>query len=85
VVSCLYLDAGLLSDLDVDSLLECLAPKSYRCTLCGKLSARRYNMRRHIELTHCGGGNSFSCPLCEFATKSKTHFQHHYALHEEAA
>jgi hypothetical protein len=73
------LDLGLVSDVDsIDALLEHLAPKSYRCSLCGHQSDRRYNMRRHIELTHCGGGG-IACALCPFATKSKAQFKHHCA------
>ena len=55
--------------------LEKLESGNVRCTLCGKITNDRRNMRRHIE-THMEG-LSYVCPSCNKVFRSNNSLQTH--------
>ena len=53
-------------------------PKCHKCTLCGKTSSDRSNLRRHVEKKHFKGAFIYRCKYClEEFDDTKTNLNNH--------
>ena len=53
----------------------------HRCTICGKSSNDRSNMRKHVENIHFPGSYLYSCDLCAETFSTKNKLNHHKYKH----
>ena len=60
-------------------------PQIHRCTVCGKISKDRGNLRKHVENIHFPGSFTYSCKYCQETFTSRTHLNHHVTnVHKNA-
>jgi len=52
-------------------------PQSHRCTLCGKVSSDRSNLRKHVENIHFSGMFVYNCKYCSQNFPSRNKLNHH--------
>jgi len=52
-------------------------PRSHKCTLCGKTSADRSNLRKHVENIHFPGIFSYTCKYCQDTFTTRNLLNHH--------
>ena len=62
-------------DGQINQYIEVCSDGSYKCTVCGKTSARKQDTQRHIE-THIEG-LSYECPTCHKTFRSKHNLANH--------
>ena len=56
----------------------------YSCTLCGKQTKDRSNMKKHIENIHFPGSFSYQCKYCDKVFTTRNNLNHHVNnLHKE--
>ena len=70
--------------LDADRVLytyieKCPAagPRAHRCTLCGKTSADKSNLRKHVENIHFPGTFIYTCRHCGETCNSRNQLNNH--------
>ena len=69
-------------DARINELVECLERGKYKCLKCGKISATRQQIVRHVEAHF--DGLSYPCQLCEKIFRSRNLLQaHKYTYHKK--
>ena len=69
-------------DAKINEFVECLERGKYNCLKCGKISATKQQIVRHVE-THFDG-LSYPCQLCGKTFRSRNLFQtHKYTYHKK--
>ena len=51
--------------------------KAFKCTLCGKVSAHKTNLRKHVENIHFPGLFIYTCKYCPQTFPTKNLLNHH--------
>ena len=51
--------------------------KAFKCTICGKVSAHKTNLRKHVENIHFPGLFSYTCKYCPETFPTKNLLNHH--------
>jgi len=78
-------DLGIMSFLDFDKYISEVGEGEdvgmVKCTVCGQISARKCNMRRHVENTHFRGMFEYSCADCEGKFDTKDGYFYHRKKH----
>lgn len=58
-----------------------VADNGYVCTLCKKMFATKWTMKRHFEMKHkTDTGLAYSCPGCQKVLPNKYSFKQHLRL-----
>merc|ERR1711874_761026 len=52
----------------------------FKCTVCGKLSSHKSNLRKHVENIHFPGYIAHSCKHCTEIFPTRNHLNHHISL-----
>ena len=81
-------DLGITSFLDFDKYISEVGEGEdvgmVKCTVCGQISARKCNMRRHVENTHFRGMFEYSCADCEGKFDTKDGYFNHRKKHHSS-
>ena len=66
----------------LDNYIEKISEGHFQCSICGHVSSRKGDLRKHVEAKHFPGLFEYSCDLCEkkFNTKSK-YYDHRSLRH----
>jgi len=79
---------GITSFLDFDKYISDVGEGedvgNVKCTVCGQISARKCNMRRHVENTHFRGMFEYSCADCEGKFDTKDGYFNHRKKHHSS-
>ena len=51
--------------------------KAFKCTICGKVSAHKTNLRKHVENIHFPGLFTYTCKYCPETFPTKNLLNHH--------
>ena len=51
--------------------------KAFKCTICGKVSAHKTNLRKHVENMHFPGLFTYTCKYCPETFPTKNLLNHH--------
>ena len=79
----IYVFIGSGSNLDrFDDYIETLGARMFRCSLCGKVSSAKSNLKTHVESKHFPGSFVYTCKFCgeTFSTRN-THYLHVSRVH----
>jgi hypothetical protein len=60
-------------------------PRSHKCTLCGKTSTDRSNLRKHVESIHFPGIYSYDCKYCHEIFTTRNFLNLHIKTHKMAS
>ena len=77
-----FISDGYL-DAQIDSLVSKTATGELQCSICGKTSNVRQNIRNHIE-THVAR-DGFQCDLCGKQFKTRNSRSVHKSLHHKSS
>jgi len=76
-------DLGIKSFLDLDKYIsevgqgEDAGKYKFKCTLCGQLSLRKFDLRKHLESKHFPGMFEYTCDDCDMKFETTQKFYHH--------
>ena len=49
----------------------------HRCTLCGVVKDRRFNLRKHVENIHFPGTFTYTCKYCGDVSTTRNNLNNH--------
>ena len=59
-------------------------PKAHKCTLCGKISQDRSNIRKHVENIHFPDTFLYSCKFCGKTFNARNNMYVHVSTYHRA-
>ena len=69
----LYISGGFLYEYIIKDQISAM----FSCSLCGKQSKDKGNLRKHVENIHFPGTLTYTCKYCSQTFTSRNHLNHH--------